>query len=356
MPITTVEELREHAALALRVELATIPPYLYAMWSIEDQASDAAALIRSIVAEEMLHAALVANLLVGCGGEPRFDDPELPPGYPSDLPHHRPPLRLDLAPCSMALIRDTLLVIERPEAADAEPEEDEYETLGQFYAALERAMDRLDADGALFRDHRPDRQLATPEFYGPVRFDAADSGGLLLVHDRASADEALEIIVHQGEGLSHDRWADPSHQELTHHAKLLRLAEGEVPIGPVRPAMTNPRTADLPDQLRPVSELFNGCYRRLYLTLADLYSGDPARGGGAEQQHAVTRLYGLMKRQLAGIGRYLMSQPVGDGLMAGPSFEIVDLGPDPDAALRDLAVRAVAGHPDLASVAGKLVS
>jgi hypothetical protein len=63
-----------------------------------------------------------------------------------------------------------------------------------------------------------------------------------------------------------------------------------------------------------------------------------------------------MKRQLAGIGRYLMSQPVGDGLMAGPSFEIVDLGPDPDAALRDLAVRAVAGHPDLASVAGKLVS
>jgi hypothetical protein len=42
--------------------------------------------------------------------------------------------------------------------------------------------------------------------------------------------------------------------------------------------------------------------------------------------------------------------------MAGPSFEIVDLGPDPDAALRDLALRAVAGHPDLAPVVGKLVS
>ncbi len=227
MPIETLDDLREHLRLAIQVELATIPPYLYAMWSIEDQASDAAALIRSIVAEEMLHAALVANLLVACGGEPRFDDPELPPAFPGQLPHHRPPLRLDLAPCSVELIRDTFLVIERPEAADAPPEADEYETLGQFYAALARAIDRLDATGELFRDHHPNRQLAKPDFYGPVRLDAADSGGLILIHDAASADEALEIIVHQGEGLGHDRWADPSHQELTHYAKLRRLVAGK---------------------------------------------------------------------------------------------------------------------------------
>lgn len=354
MPIETAEDLREHLRLAIKVELATIPPYLYAMWSIEDQASDAAALIRSIVAEEMLHAALVANLLVACGGEPRFHDPELPPSFPGDLPHHRPPLRLDLAPCSVELIRETLLVIERPEATDAPPEADQYETLGQFYAALEEAIDRFDAAGDLFRDYQPSRQLAKPDFYGPVRFDAADSGGLILVHDALSADQAIEIVVHQGEGLSHDRWADPSHQELTHHAKLLRLVRGSVPIGSVRPTITNPRTADLPPHLQPVSDLFNGCYRMLYLTMDDLFSGDRARGGGADQDLGVKRLYRLMKRQLATVGRYLMAKPFGDGLTAGPPFEVVDLGPDPDAALRDLGALALPGHPELTEVVARL--
>ena len=42
MPIDTAEELQEHLHLALEIELATIPPYLYAMYSIEDQKSEAA--------------------------------------------------------------------------------------------------------------------------------------------------------------------------------------------------------------------------------------------------------------------------------------------------------------------------
>ena len=59
MPIQTVPDLREHLELAIRVELSTIPLYLYAMYSIEEQTSEAALLIRSIVTEEMLHAVLV---------------------------------------------------------------------------------------------------------------------------------------------------------------------------------------------------------------------------------------------------------------------------------------------------------
>ena len=49
-----VTELREHLQMAIGVELSTVPPYLYAMYSIVDQTSDAALLIRSVVAEEML--------------------------------------------------------------------------------------------------------------------------------------------------------------------------------------------------------------------------------------------------------------------------------------------------------------
>lgn len=49
----------------MRIELATIPPYIYALYSLKDQKCFSAMLLKSIAAEEMLHAGLVANLLVG---------------------------------------------------------------------------------------------------------------------------------------------------------------------------------------------------------------------------------------------------------------------------------------------------
>jgi hypothetical protein len=121
------------------VELSTIPPYLYAMYSIEDQQSEAARLIASVVVEEMLHVALTTNLLLAMGGEPDFG-PGVVPTYPDFLAHHKPPLRLELRRCTVDLIRDTFMTIERPQAAGAIPEDDDFETLGQFYAALEVAL------------------------------------------------------------------------------------------------------------------------------------------------------------------------------------------------------------------------
>jgi hypothetical protein len=36
MPIETTQDLHDHLELAISIELATVPPYLYAMYSIED--------------------------------------------------------------------------------------------------------------------------------------------------------------------------------------------------------------------------------------------------------------------------------------------------------------------------------
>ena len=69
--------------------MSTIPPYLYAMYSIKDQKSDAACLIASIAVEEMLHLALTTNLLLALGGEPDFGV-DLVPTFPSVLAHHQP--------------------------------------------------------------------------------------------------------------------------------------------------------------------------------------------------------------------------------------------------------------------------
>ncbi len=62
MAITTVQDLRAHLQWAIQVELTTIPTYLYAMYSIKEGGSEAAAVFKGVVVEEMLH--------VGPGVEP----------------------------------------------------------------------------------------------------------------------------------------------------------------------------------------------------------------------------------------------------------------------------------------------
>ena len=349
MPIRTAHELRKHLALAMRVELSTIPPYLYAMYSIENEGSEAARLLRSVVTEEMLHLALAANLLVAVGGDPRFLDLDLRPTYPGRLAHHRPELPLHLAPASMDVIRSTFLVIEQPEPVGAAAEADGYHTIGQFYSAIEAAIERLAADGPLFANPRPECQLGDPAFYGPVEFDAESSGGLVLVHDLSSAREALEIIVHQGEGLAEHRWADPAHKELTHYAKLLRIADGASPIGPVRPARLDPRSVDYPPGVRPVADVFNAVYRALFHILDRLYQPVAAK------VELVDVLYTLMAAVLGPVARYLMTLTLDDGTVAGPTFEPYDLGVDPPVTLARLAARVRASHPPLSAPMAQLL-
>ncbi|WP_457659936.1 ferritin-like domain-containing protein [Sinorhizobium medicae] len=57
--------------LALELEWATLPPYLVALLSIKGpQNREAADLIRGVAMEEMLHFALVANVINAIGGRP----------------------------------------------------------------------------------------------------------------------------------------------------------------------------------------------------------------------------------------------------------------------------------------------
>jgi len=347
MPITNPDELRQHLSLAIRVELTTVPPYLYAMYSIEDQTSEAARLIRSVVVEEMLHAALMANLLVAVGGRPDFRDSDVMPTYPGPLPHHTPPLMVNLAPASPEVIRDVFLVIEQPEAPGAPPEGDQFETLGQFYYALELALEDLSDRFDLFADIGADRQFADPGFYRPVEFDAEDSGGLMLVKDLESACEAIEVVVHQGEGVRDERYADPSHQELTHYYKFEQIANGVSSLGEVRPALVNPKRVDLPTSLQPVSDLVNALYRLVYLTMDELYQPIADKGS------LVGRLYTAMSGLLSPAARYLMEQPVGGGLVAGPSFEFYsfDSGSPAVDQVKTLAELVLAAHPGLAHLA-----
>jgi Ferritin-like len=346
MPIATVEDLRGHLSLAVEVEMSTVPLYLFGLYSIVDQDSECAKLIRSVVTEEMLHVSLVSNLLLAVGSEPRFDLPSVLPGYPEPLKHHRPPLMLDLAPVSIDQIRDTYMTIERPEDHSAPPEADQYETLGQFYHAIELALHELSAKGPLFDRPQMHRQMAEPAFYAPVAYDADDSGGLIGIDDLESACGAIDIMIHQGEGVSLDRWADASHQELTHYHKYKLLVEGAIPLGEIHPCMTNPKRDLLPATLHDPVDLFNASYRHLLLTMNDIFSGE------ADQNALIGVLYHVMVRLLRPLGRFLAAQPIGEGLTAGPTFELYEFGSSPRVPqLVELADRSATAFPELADVA-----
>ena len=147
--------------------------------------------------------------------------------------------------------------------------------------------------------------------------------------------------------MTDERYADPSHQELTHFYKFEQIADGVSPLGEVRPAIVNPATVDLPAPLQPVSDLVNALYRYLYLTMDDLYQ--PV----ADKGEVVGRLYTLMSRLLGPAVRYLMEQPVGGGLVAGPSFEVYPFDPGSPVVdqLTSLAERVLADHPGLVPLA-----
>lgn len=356
MPIDTADDLREHLRLAIEVELTTIPPYLYAMYSIAEPSSEAAKLILSVAAEEMLHATLMANVLLAIGGEPNFYDPEMVPSYPCSLPHHVPKLPLGLERCSENVVNVAFLTIERPGRPEAPDQPDVYESQGQFYHALEQALHRLDAeDPDLFASPQPERQFHDPSGYILVKYDQAASGGLVVVKSLDDAITATEVAIHQGEGVHEDRYADPSHSELTHHSKFLRLVDGTTDIGEVLPAMTNPTVAALPSDVAPVAELFNAVYTYSFLLLDRLLA--PGRGHEHERHHEVGLLYGSMVALMGPLARHLMTCRIDEHTVAGPPFEFVPFE-DPDRAedeIRAMADGVRRHHPVLEPVLHQLL-
>jgi hypothetical protein len=177
---------------AIELEHSTIPPYLYALYSLTPGANKAVAeIIKSVVIEEMLHISLASNVLNALGGSPVLDRPDVIPRYPGPLPGSvESGLVVGLAPCSIDLVGDVFMKIEEPEdtlrfslkLAQAE----EPITIGQFYEGIKESIVAL-GDGAFVSG--PHNQI------GPDRM--ANS---VVVTDVESASRAIDTIVEQGEG------------------------------------------------------------------------------------------------------------------------------------------------------------
>jgi hypothetical protein len=202
---------------ALELEHATIPPYLYAMWSLGSGAnSDLAGIFDDIIGEEMRHMAMVANIINALGATPVVDSDSVIPHYPSVLPGSvESGIKVGLAPFSLNLVRDIFMVIEQPEdplefhalAAAA----DEPMTIGQFYGTIRQAIADL-GDGAL--SSQPRNQITG----GMV-------SNVVVVTNVETATRAIDMIVEQGEGTD----KSPSEvfgDQLAHFYRFTEIVHG----------------------------------------------------------------------------------------------------------------------------------
>ena len=283
---------------ALEVEHATIPPYMTAWLSIEDGSNvEAAEIVRGVMLEEMLHLTLVANVLNAVGGQPRLTDPDFVPVYPHQLPHTKAKFKVSIETFSEHAI-DTFLRIELPEPKKAQPELPPFDTLGQFYKAIELELTRLCArygEAQVFCGP-PERQVPPSAYYG--------SGRIIEVTTLESALQALEEIVDQGEGsrgtiYDHDPAIRGTGREPAHFYRFMEIKYGRLyqkgdrrrPTGEklpvdytaVHPIRANTHLDDYPvgSPIRQSLEEFAATYGDLLASLEDAFNGNPGRLGQA---------------------------------------------------------------------------
>ena len=82
----TLGYLRQLLQTCVEIEHSTIPLYLTAAWSMDDNKSFAYNVTHGVAIEEMLHMTDAANLLNAIGGAPDIDQPSFVPRYPIVMP------------------------------------------------------------------------------------------------------------------------------------------------------------------------------------------------------------------------------------------------------------------------------
>jgi CDGSH-type Zn-finger protein/uncharacterized Fe-S cluster protein YjdI len=300
------EELFYLLSEAAEFEHSVMCSYLFAMWSLKSDVAEgvtAAELtaidgwrqsIRQVALEEMLHLALVNNIMAAIGGSPHLWRPDFPvrPGrFPAGV-------ELRLSRFSEATV-DHFVYIERPEGIEMvdgagfdhpahytrasrpdllSPTPQDYTSQGQLYHSVLRGLAKL-------VDELGEKNVFVG--HGEAQVGAAEFGlpGLFKVDNLESARRAIEEIVHQGEGA-------PSHREGSHYQRFFaikeeygRLKATRRDFEPARPVAENPTLVTIGDQedVTPIDDgltskvvdLGNSLYGLMMRTFAQVFAPAP---------------------------------------------------------------------------------
>jgi Ferritin-like len=338
---------------AAELEHGIMCQYLYAVFSLKQSPDEGLTpdeaqavqrwrqVISHVAAQEMLHLALVQNLLTAIGGAPHLSRPNFP------LPATRYPagVHLALLPFGESALRH-FMFLERPEgmdlddadglaaldravpalaAGDIVPRGQDFKTVGHLYRSIEAGIRHLAAKlGERWLFVGPAQAQATEQYFGWPE--------LVTVTDAASAQRAIDEILEQGEGLRGD-WKDAHFGQFV---KILdeytQLTDANPAFDPVRPLVSvNVRPADrdlevalVTDPLtRQVMDLFNVCYEMLLTMLQRFFAH--TEESDAQLKALADASVSVMFSALKPLGDLVTTLPAGPDYparTAGPSFEL----------------------------------
>jgi Ferritin-like len=339
---------------AAEVEHGIMCQYLFAAFSLKQSTDEGLTseeleavsrwrrAVAHVATEEMLHLALVQNVLSAIGAAPHLTRPNLP--APA---HHYPAgVNLTLVPFGERALQH-FMFLERPEGmalegakgidapvhdavplmaeGDIVPQLQDFATIGHLYRSIEHGLAHL-------ADKFGERNL----FVGPPRAQATSTDfhwpELVAVTDLASAQRALDTILEQGEGAR-------GHWEAAHFGQFVEiLGEYRRMIGanpsfdPVRPVMFAKVRRGERDESLPLigdrvtsqcTDLFNVSYEILLQILERYFAHTEETDGqlATLARAAVTLMGGVLRP----LGELITTLPVGPehpGRTAGPSFEL----------------------------------
>jgi hypothetical protein len=297
--------------------------------------------IGEVARQEMLHLALVQNLLTSLGAAPHLGRPN----FPSPTPYFPPGVHLALVPFGERALRH-FLYLERPEGmpiTDAEgysavvehaaavrvdddeaivPHAQAYATVGHLYRAIDVGFAWLTSrygESQLFVG--PLEAQATPESF---RWEALNP-----VTDLRSAHAAIDTIVEQGEGVQGDWRTAHFGRFLGVFQELAALKQADPSFEPARPVVAGvvrpTPGADLPliedPQTARVADLFDVIDEIVLQLLARFFAAaeETPEQRGVLAEAAVSLMFGGIRA----VGQRLTQLPFGPsqaGKTAGPTF------------------------------------
>jgi hypothetical protein len=338
---------------AAELEHGIMCQYLYAAFSLRQSeaegltAEEAAAVTRwrkqisHIAAQEMLHLALVQNLLSAIGGAPHLSRPN----FPHPATHYPAGVHLALLPFGESALQH-FMFLERPEGMDLDdaegmaafgratpvmqlgeivPRSQDFATVGHLYRSIEAGFAHL-------ADKLGERRL----FVGPPRAQATQRyfgwPELVVVTDLASARKAIDEILEQGEG-ARGNWNDAHFGQFVQIMdEYLQLREANPAFQPARPVVTvnvrlSERDTGVPlvtDPLtRQVMDLFNVNYEALLLMLQRFFAHTEETD--TQLKALADACVNLMFQAIKPLGDLVTTLPAGPDYparTAGPSFEL----------------------------------
>jgi hypothetical protein len=238
---------------AAELEHGIMVQYLFAAFSLKQHADEGLApeeletvtrwrrTIAHVATEEMLHLALVQNVLCAIGAAPHLTRPNLP----SPAHHYPAGVNLTLVTFGERALQH-FMFLERPEGmalegatgidapvheavplmadGDIVPQLQDFATVGHLYRSIEHGLARL-------AEKFGEQNL----FVGPPRAQATSTDfqwpELVAVPDLASAQRALDTILEQGEG-ARGHWRRPTSASSSRSSTSTADAGGESGVRP----------------------------------------------------------------------------------------------------------------------------